>query len=36
VFEKLIKEVAWNVMHHRGSLVLPIIPIARQDTQRRP
>ena len=20
VFEKLMKEVAWNVMHHRGSL----------------
>jgi hypothetical protein len=26
VFEKLMKEVAWNVMHHRGSLALPIIP----------
>jgi len=23
VFEKLMKEVAWNVMHHRGSLTLP-------------
>jgi hypothetical protein len=22
VFEKLMKEVAWNVMHHRGSLAL--------------
>lgn len=31
-----MKEVAWNVMHHRGSLVLPIIPIAREDSQRRP
>jgi hypothetical protein len=36
VFEKLMREVAWNVMHHRGSLILPIIPIARQDTHRRP
>ena len=36
VFDKLMKEVAWNVMHHRGSLALPIIPIARQDTQRHP
>jgi hypothetical protein len=36
VFDKLMKEVAWNVMHHRGSLVLPIIPIAREDSQRRP
>lgn len=22
VFEKLMKEVAWNIMHHRGSLAL--------------
>jgi hypothetical protein len=36
VFDKLMKEVAWNVMHHRGSLVLPIIPIPRYDTQRLP
>lgn len=35
VFEKLMKEVAWNAMHHRGELALPIIPIARQDTQHR-
>ena len=30
VFENLMKEVAWNVMHHRGSLALPIIPILRE------
>ena len=35
VFEKLMKEVAWNIMHHRGSLALLIIPIAREDAQRR-
>jgi hypothetical protein len=32
VFEKLMKEVVWNVMHHRGSLALLTIPIAREDT----
>jgi hypothetical protein len=37
VFDKLMEEVAWNVMHHRGTLAFPIIPIAREDTtQRRP
>lgn len=23
-FEKVLEEVAWNVMHHRGSFVLPL------------
>lgn len=36
VFEKLMEDVAWNVLHHRGSSALPIIPIAREETQRRP
>jgi hypothetical protein len=31
VLEKLMNEVAWNVMHHRGELALPIIPIARKE-----
>jgi hypothetical protein len=25
VFDKLMKEVAWNVMHHRGSLAFPFL-----------
>ena len=36
VFEKLMKEVAWNVMHHRGKLAFSIIPIAHGDTRRLP
>ena len=32
VLEKLMNEVAWNVMHHRGSLAHLIIPIVREDT----
>lgn len=34
VFEKLMKEVAWNIMHHRGSLTPPIHPYRTQNTQR--
>jgi len=33
-FEKLFKEVAWNVMHHRGPLPLPHILTARRDSER--
>jgi hypothetical protein len=38
VFERLMDEVAWNVMHHRGSLALPNHPHRTQIevTQRRP
>ena len=34
--EKLMNEVAWNVMHHRGSLAHLIIPIAREDNTTSP
>jgi hypothetical protein len=37
VFDKLMKEVAWNVMHHRGSLAFPFLSfLSHAKIQRRP